>query len=273
MQIQNQTKDFSMITSRIMKFFLFFCVLITTSSCSLFNKYRNIDQEDLTDEIAAKYAIFAMMSSNSYHNNSRVNFPLEELGWDLITINGEATTAPSVEHSATGLAYDLFRNKQSGSVVIAYRGSDSKGDYVKSNFAIPLSPAYKQSDSEFQELKEKFNITHVTGHSLGGGLALGISVRHGVDAVVFDPTSRVFDGLGDKHKPSDRVLIYQEGEILEKLRSIWSKIGEVMENGKIYKASCDFEGENNHRGDLLAACLLNNGKSVNDDLARVASEL
>ncbi len=113
----------------------------------------------------------------------------------------------------------------------------------------------------------------VTGHSLGGGIALGISVRYGIDAVVFDSSPRIFDGLCDNHCKAKRVLIYQNNEFLEKARKKWSKISEVLTNEDTYRTNCDFNGNSNHRMDYLAKCLLKLGAKENSDLENIYKEI
>lgn len=98
------------------------------------------------------------------------------------------------------------------------------------------------------------------GHSLGGGLALIISVRFGIPAITFDSSPRVFDGLGDFHEPAPSVLIFQEGEILEWVRTVWRKNKEVFQKEDIYKVDYDFpKGISKHRIDSLAPCTLRQG--------------
>ena len=48
----------------------------------------------------------------------------------------------------------------------------------------------------------------LTGHSLGGGIALSVSLWLGKDAYVFDPSPRVFDGLKNANETAIRKVIY-----------------------------------------------------------------
>jgi hypothetical protein len=68
------------------------------------------------------------------------------------------------------------------------------------------------------------------GHSLGGGIALSISARMTklsegaqVDAIAFNPSPRVFDGWGARAEDGRRLLIYQEKESLEWIRSLFRR--------------------------------------------------
>ena len=109
-----------------------------------------------------------------------------------------------------------------------------------------------------------------TGHSLGGGLALGMSVRFpNVPAVVFDTSPRVFDGLGDVHFDAVRELVYRDGEVLAKLRRLSWKMDEVVSCENTYVCPYDFHGSNLHRGDLLALGLLIHAATPGTPLAEV----
>lgn len=231
--------------------------------------------QDVTAETASKYAIYAMVASNSYHKNDRVHFPVEQLGWIQVDLNGKPTSEPTRKFKS-GLAYDIFEKNASDEVIFAYRGTDSKHDYFTSSLTIPpFNIQYIQARKQFLEYKEK-NPTKkitVTGHSLGGGLALSMSVRFGVDAVVFDSSPRVFDGVHNKHLPASRVAVYEDGEILVKARKYWHKFSEVVADNDVYKANFDFGKINKHRCDYLALNLLNLGATTSVELETVRSKI
>ncbi len=224
---------------------------------------------EIDQEVAAKYVLYAMLSSNSYHNMGRVNFSVEKLGWIQVDLNGNPTSAPTNVHKATGLAYDIFEKKDGNEAIIAFRGTDSKKDYLTANFAPwPFSLQYSQARRavrDYRNRKPNVKVT-VTGHSLGGGLALSASVRLGVDAIVFDSSPRIHDGLGDKHLPAKRVMVYEAGEILAVVRKVFPKIYTAVPRENIYKASFDFGGANKHRSDHLAIGMLWLGAEVAQEL-------
>ncbi len=231
--------------------------------------------QKITAEVAGKYAVYAMMSSNAYHKSERVKFAIEKLGWIQVGLDGTPTEKPTRERKS-GLAYDIYKKQGTEEVVISFRGTDSKRDWTTGNLAVaPFSGQYRQARKEY----EKYIRSHpeakvtVTGHSLGGGLALSISVRKGVDAIVFDSSPRIFDGLGDKHLPATRVLIYQAGEILAVVRKRWRKIFEVVSQDDIYKCHFDFKGVSRHRSDYLARGLLELGATANPELIPVLDSL
>lgn len=226
-------------------------------------------------EIAARHALQAMLSSNAYHKNERVRFPVETLGWVQVGQDGQPTDKPT-QTRRSGLAYDIFEKRGSNEVIFAFRGTDSKKDYLTANLAVwPFSVQYKQARKAFGDYVKNHpekKIT-LTGHSLGGGLALSLSVRHGVDAVVFDSSPRIFDGLGDKHLPASRTMIYEDGEILAVVRKFWPKIFEVVPRDNIYQAAFDFGKINRHRSDYLALGLLRLGATVSDELRAVLASV
>jgi outer membrane protein OmpA-like peptidoglycan-associated protein len=230
----------------------------------------------LTPEVAARYVVHAMIASNSYHKSDRVKFPVETLGWIQVDLDGKPTDRPT-KVMKSGLAYDIFAKENTHEIIFAFRGTDSfLSDGIWANFAVPpLNVQYKQARRELAEYLKRHpdkKVT-VTGHSLGGGLALCMSVRYGVDAVVFDSSPRIFDGLGDKHLPATRVMVYQRGEILEKVRKFWMKLFEAVSPENIYTASFDFGKANRHRSDQLARGLLDLGETADDTLEEVIKAL
>lgn len=233
------------------------------------------DIQEISPDVAAKTALHAMLSSNSYHEDDRVRFPVEKLGWIQVDLEGNPTTEPTRLHSLSGLAFDIFEKRETDDVVFAFRGTDGGSDFLFANFAVPpLNLQYTQARKEFHKYwtaNKNKNIA-VTGHSLGGGLALSISVHFGIAAITFDSSPRIFDGFGDRHAPAERVVIYEDGEVLEPVRRHWKKIAEVVPRGNFYRCSFDFPGSQ-HRIDLLAQRLLALGAQVNPELDPVRNAL
>lgn len=238
-------------------------------------KELNVPQE-INAEIAGKYAIYAMMASNSYHKTKRVKFAVEKAGWIQIDLQGKKTSRPTKENKS-GLAYDIYEKQGSNEVVFAIRGTDSKlKDYGLANFSIPpLNKQYQEINKEFGDYKKNHPNKSfvVTGHSLGGGLAFSVSVHQGVDAVTFDPSPRIFDGRNNIHLPAKRIAIYEDGEILEKFRRHSKKFSEVVPYEDIYECKFDFGKASKHRGDFIARGLLQLGATVNPDLVPVLNAL
>ena len=228
--------------------------------------------QTMTPVIAGELATYAMMSANAYEKKvGRVRFDLKKLGWELVDLDGEPTDQPTKTYEFSGLAYNIYEKVGTNKVVFAFRGTDNKNDFLWANFSIPpFNFQYRQARKAVGKYLLENNHKNViaTGHSLGGGLALSVSVHHGIKAITFDPSPRVFDGIGDMHEPAERIIVYQKGEILELARKIWKKDNEVVEEKNIFECnySTVFNGESEHRGDLLAKGILLEGSSVNSDL-------
>jgi len=54
---------------------------------------------DLDAKAAEKYALYAMMASNSYLKKDRTYFPIEELGWVRVDLGGNPTSENSYSYS------------------------------------------------------------------------------------------------------------------------------------------------------------------------------
>lgn len=256
------------------------CLFITHSFAK--DNEDSFNPLELTTNVADEYAIYSMIASNSYHKADRVKFPVEKLGWIQVDTEGKPTSSPSVENNKTGLAYDIFENQNSNKVIFAFRGTDDKKDFTKANLAFsPFNTQYKEAREQFKaylETHKDKNIT-LTGHSLGGALALSLSVSYGIDAIVFNSSPRVCEEIDDIHIPARRVMIYEDGEILAVVRKMWKKkFFSIVSRENTYKASFDF-GETNkstlskialkHRADYLALGILTLGATVDNNLATI----
>ncbi|MDK9708529.1 MAG: hypothetical protein OEL83_15915 [Desulforhopalus sp.] len=230
------------------------------------------DIQTMTPKIAGELAIYAMMSANAYAKKpGRLRFDLKKLGWEHVDLDGEPTDQPTKTHSFSGLAYNIYEKTGTNKVVFAFRGTDDKNDYLWANFSVPpFNFQYRQARKAVGRYLLENNHKNViaTGHSLGGGLALSVSVHHGIKAYTFDPSPRIFDGIGDMHEPAERIIVYQKGEILETARKLWRKDNEVVEERNVFQCNYPdiFKDASEHRGDLLAKGILLEGSSVNPDL-------
>jgi hypothetical protein len=226
----------------------------------------------IDEAAAAKAAPWAMMASNSY--GDRFNFDLSDLGWKKVGLDGKPCNRSSYKGRITGLAYDIYVHDQ-GDVAMAFRGTNSKWDWFIANFAFPFSIHYWSAFKHLRIVKAQYGerLKTVTGHSLGGGIALGISARYGVDAVVFDPSPRIFDGLGDHHKLAKRWAIFQEGDPLQIARRCWAKYHEIMTPEDTCVCRYNFGGHSPHRMDLLAQGIVKEGAGVDAKLAKIAASI
>ena len=247
-------------------------LLFITGCAQLPSRQAEVEMPELpkvSSAFAAKYAIYAMIASNTYHKDEseRVHFPVDMLGWRLVDKNDNPTTEPT-GNSITGLSWDIYENTRSSEVIFSFRGTDSYLDYLTASaMPWPLAIQYQQSRSAFEDYRENHPNKEITltGHSLGGGLASGISVREGVNVVIFDPSPRIFDGWRDKHKPAkERVVIYQKGEVLIQARKYWPKLVRTFKPTDFYETNFDFGKFSPHRMDQLALGLLILGSKEKD---------
>ncbi len=227
--------------------------------------------QPITPSIAARNALYAMMASNCYHEKDKLYFPIEKWNWLLVDRDGDPTDDPTKESFITGFAYDIYEHQDSNKSVIAFRGSDSKKDWIASNLAVPFSIPYKSARKSVRRYLSKFpeRSLSVVGHSLGGGLALGASCHYGIPAFVFNSSPRIFDGLGNYHEQATRICFYQHGEALEGIRKIWSrKFLSVVKPEDIYESNFAYGGQ--HDSDLLAEGFRDLGITENPLLADLA---
>ncbi len=236
---------------------------------------------DLDSKSAEQYALYAMMASNTYHKQDRTYFPVEDLGWVRVDLDGNPALENENSYSPcwlgrifSSLQYDIWVNKQQRIAVIAFKGTDEKIDWLDGNLAIGVSIPYKSAKKHVKNYMQKHpdQKVVVTGHSLGGGLALSVSLWEGVDAYAFNSSPRVFDGFENHAAPAVRTAIYQEGDILQKLRRVSPKFLETVPEKDIIKTNFKYGEESNHRADLLAEGIL---RCATDDadLAKMAHKL
>lgn len=131
-------------------------------------------------DIIADNLVYAELSLAAYQNNADVD------GW--VNLNNDFQNLTHDE--ATGFNATVFQNKLTGEIVISFRGSDDKNDWITTN--IKLGEAQEpQAWALYRAVVQSvfgtnFSVT-LTGHSLGGGLAEVIAASTGAKAVIFDP--------------------------------------------------------------------------------------
>lgn len=221
----------------------------------------------LTAELANEFALPAMLSSNAYRRDGdRTRFPVLPLGWVRVGAregeldDGHNSYEPRTSFGRlwSNLQFDIWEHQSRPETCVAFKGTDEKVDWAVSNLAIGISIAYKSAKKLVRLYAEQHPERRIllTGHSLGGGLALSTSLWLGLDAVAFDPSPRLFDGLHDANRPAWRCAVYQQREPLQLIRSVWPKFLEKMNPDDIYRTNFDFRGESSHRMDLLAEGIL-----------------
>lgn len=223
--------------------------------------------QPLSHTIANDVALYAMMASNAYVGDSeKLHFPLEKLGWQKVDMNGNAVPADRNSYRPKSFVGDFFSNLQfdiwedtnSPRTVFAFKGTQEKIDWVSGNLMIGVSIPYKSAKKHVRDYitAHPGRRVSVTGHSLGGGLALSVSFWEGVDAMVFNTSPRIFDGLKDANRQARRLAAFQESDVLQKIRRWYPKFLEKVRPDQVVETRFDYAGRNAHRSDLMAQGLL-----------------
>lgn len=221
----------------------------------------------LTRDLANEIALYSMMASNAYADDlEKTRFPLERLGWKKVDLHGQPVPESRNSYRPRTFAGDLFSNLQfdiwedsnSRRTVFAFKGTKEKIDWFNGNLMLGISIPYKSAKKHVREYMAAHpdRLVTVTGHSLGGGLALSVSFWEGVDAVVFNTSPRVFDGAKNQNKPARRLAVFQEDDILQKVRRWYPKFLAKVQPEQIVETRFDYANRNTHRSDLLAEGLL-----------------
>lgn len=246
-----------------------------SSECVQDDFTQEKNTKEIIPEIAGKYAVYAMMSENVYHKKENPPYGkyLKELGWKQVDKNGNETDSSVI--GWCGFRYDIYDHEKTTDTVIAFRGTEGIGDFLCANFALVVSPQYKQARKEVSEFFHEHNrkVT-LTGHSLGGGLALSASLLYGFDAVIFNPSPRVFDGRKNIHCRAKRTMIFDDHEILKYPRWLSPKFKKVMKGSDVYET--DFTtgwGIQNHFIDNLTNGLITKGAEYNKELIPIRDKL
>lgn len=221
----------------------------------------------LTREASNEYALLAMMASNAYASDTdKIKFPIEKLGWKKVDEAGHEvgpgknsyTSKTFIGSVFSNMQFDIWEDSRSNRTVIAFKGTKEKIDWITGNLGLGIAIPYKSAKKHVRLYKEAHpdRAITLTGHSLGGGLALSSSLWLGVDAVVFNTSPRVFDGLGDHREPARRLAVFQHGEVLQRVNKWYPKFLATMPAEKLVETFFQYPGGTSHRSDLLAAGLL-----------------
>jgi hypothetical protein len=197
-----------------MKYFLVSILITFIVGCTS----TSITKESLTEcdhpsgwckeirEAAQESFIYAQMAANTYGDPIQFKLPRE---YSLIDMKG---------NDSIGFAYSIYKNNETNTLIISFRGTEGFKDWWYGNL---LTSQNKSGLALFDQLKTEYpNDTKfvVVGHSLGGGIALEVSLkRENVEAYVFNTSPRFSaDGYDIKNK---RVSIVEHGEVLKALRA------------------------------------------------------
>jgi len=159
-------------------------------------------------DLAKRYFQHAAMASNSYRDPlTKPRFTLPE--WKF----------QEFKSLQSGLAYEIYQKDVGeglAEIVIAFRGTENSREDWLANLS-PVEPRqFKDAVALVKQVRSHNKSARITttGHSLGGAIALNLSLRlDHVDAVAFNPSPRAFfkssEGVHNK-----RVVIYEFGEVL-----------------------------------------------------------
>lgn len=139
---------------------------------------------DFSLEAAADSYLYAQMAFNAYQDSTKLALP------DSIT------EERSIEDPRTGFAvtvYEVRSGSQLREAVLAFRGTEDRLDWWHGNFRFTQN---RQAVSFYESMREFYgeSIPIVSvGHSLGGGLALQISVLYdGATAYLFNGSYHIY---------------------------------------------------------------------------------
>jgi hypothetical protein len=177
-----------------------------------------LDLDSLHLDAASRAWPYALMSSNVYLD-AEDSPPYLIPDWQVA----------SRWESPSGLALEEWHHRTSGDVdgiAVIFKGTDftSLADW-RTNLAVIEPRQHREAFAYMQGAMSRARAEQahvvVAGHSLGGAIALNMSLRiPGVEMFGFNPSPRAFYDVG--HVPeARRTLMYESGEILSFLRWPW----------------------------------------------------
>lgn len=92
-------------------------------------------------------------------------------------------------NTPNGLDYMIVENVATGEISMVFQGTQGFQDMVTDGTLPGAVPDAQLKDAEaaFKTMNEKYNITNVSGNSLGGGLANYVASNHDVNSVTYNP--------------------------------------------------------------------------------------
>ena len=127
-----------------------------------------------------------------------------------------------------------------GSAILGYRGTDPTNPYDLMADLLILGGKYKDSvdlqgtrfnraDEYYRNATTKYNNVDVTGHSLGGSMAVAIGSLYGAKSVVFNPGASPFELAGRTELPEHNAKIYKTNalDLVSMSERLYSNVIEV----------------------------------------------
>ena len=278
-------------------------IFLIVSSCAK-TGYQNDESIDQSRPVAAikfdehfvknnpveQYALYAMMSSNAYLDEKRTHFPIEDLGWYRVDLDGNRIEVGSDRYkynsyrpktyfgkALSNLQYDIWEHEDGKRSIISFKGTDENIDWLNCNLWLGISIPYKSAKKHYKKYRDRNPDRNVilTGHSCGGGLALSVSLWEKVDAYVFNTSPRVADGLENHTNSAIRKTVFQNDEILQKIRGKYPKFLEKIPEEDRVQTNFDYNGNNKHRIEFLAEGVLRCAAKYTDDenLTKIAKSI
>ncbi|WP_088839101.1 SA1320 family protein [Listeria sp. ILCC792] len=109
---------------------------------------------------------------------------------DELTVNGNIyIVKEGVYNTSNGLDYMIVENVATGEISMVFQGTQGFQDMVTDGTLPGAVPDAQLKDAEaaFNTMSEKYNITNVSGNSLGGGLSNYVATKHDVNSVTYNP--------------------------------------------------------------------------------------
>lgn len=179
------------------------------------SEYLNGAYPQEKENAAESAALYAMLANNAYDPHGRIHFHLPPDEWTLAPFT-------FADPEQTGLQLSIYEHRRGGQiqeVVIAFRGTDEKIDWLHGNI---FDGQYELADKLVPRIVKQFPSVPIVavGHSLGGGLALHTSLMFdGIRAFAFNPSPRLHSE--GQHKINERTIITENDDPLNKLRMLW----------------------------------------------------
>lgn len=176
-------------------------------------KYPNKNR-DRYQLMAKNYFYYAIMSNNA-SNEDQYKVP----GWEKI----------DVVEDKYGFYAQIYESEDKGKIVIAIQGSKDIADW-KTNFSTCKNGQYNIIDRVFDKIINEYNShkVEVTGHSLGGGLAINLALtKKNVDAIVFNPSAKFCVEKKNRNTESKIIVISESGEFNRGLNKVFPSAKDV----------------------------------------------